>query len=121
MPYNFDAIFNAFHREAVDFLLPYTTQWDRRSWWYSQYSLIVLSAAFYNRHRLQFNALRTGIPYILYSQPYILHPKPWTSGAHPPHSTKQKQAAKPSKKSITCDLSSKTDTRGREKHQRSHH
>jgi len=34
IPYNFDAIFNAFHRDAIPLLLPYTTQWDRRSWWW---------------------------------------------------------------------------------------
>ena len=49
--YNFDAIVNAFHREALEMLLPYDTHWDRRSWWYSQYCVIMLSAAFFNQHR----------------------------------------------------------------------
>ena len=38
----------------------------RRSWWYSQYCVIMLSAAFYNQQRLQFNAV----------QHLLLNPKP---------------------------------------------
>ena len=56
--YNFDAIMNAFHREALGVLLPYDTHWEKRSWWYSQYCVIMLCAAFYNQHRLQVNAVR---------------------------------------------------------------
>jgi hypothetical protein len=29
LAYNFDAILTAFHRDAVDFLLPYDTHWER--------------------------------------------------------------------------------------------
>ena len=32
----FDACFNAFHHQVVDHLLPYPTEYDNRSWWYSQ-------------------------------------------------------------------------------------
>ncbi|KAL9950948.1 hypothetical protein ACROYT_G043523 [Oculina patagonica] len=32
----FDAIFNAFHRKAIDHILPYPTQYDKESWWTSQ-------------------------------------------------------------------------------------
>ena len=56
--YNFDAIMNALHREALGVLLPYDTHWEKRSWWYSQYCVIMLCAAFYNQHRLQVNAVR---------------------------------------------------------------
>ena len=43
-------------REALELLLPYDTHWDKRSWWYSQYCVIMLCAAFLNQHRLQINA-----------------------------------------------------------------
>ena len=45
-------------REALELLLPYDTHWDKRSWWYSQYCVIMLCAAFLNQHRLQINAVR---------------------------------------------------------------
>ena len=32
---NFDSAFNAFHYQAVDYILPYPTQFDKISWWYS--------------------------------------------------------------------------------------
>ena len=32
---NFDSAFNAFHYQAVDHILPYPTQFDKISWWYS--------------------------------------------------------------------------------------
>ncbi len=57
--YNFDANFNAFHREALDVLLPYYTGFDAESWLYSQLLICHLSAMFYNSHRLQFNILKT--------------------------------------------------------------
>ncbi|EKX48287.1 hypothetical protein GUITHDRAFT_105893 [Guillardia theta CCMP2712] len=76
--YNFDAIVNAIHRQdhrcaatsmtrvlalvvcrdAIWLLLPYDTHWEHRSWWYSQYIVVFLSAVFFNQHRLQFNAIR---------------------------------------------------------------
>jgi hypothetical protein len=31
--YGFDGVFNAYHREVVDFLLPYTEHFDQESWW----------------------------------------------------------------------------------------
>lgn len=36
----FDALFNAFHSKALDYLLPYTTTYDNMSWWYSQREII---------------------------------------------------------------------------------
>lgn len=32
---NFDSAFNAFHYQAVDYILPYPTQFDDISWWHS--------------------------------------------------------------------------------------
>ena len=32
----FDALFNAFHRKAIEHILPYPTQYDKESWWTSQ-------------------------------------------------------------------------------------
>ena len=57
--YNFDAIFNAFHREALSLLLPYYTGYDAESWLYSQLLINHLTAVFYNPYRLQFNAVTT--------------------------------------------------------------
>ena len=55
---NYDAIVNAFHRDAVDVLLPYATHWDRHSWHYSQLVVHTMTSALFPNHRLQFNALR---------------------------------------------------------------
>jgi len=57
--YNFDALFNAFHREAISFLLPYYTGFDCESWLYSQHILNHLAALVYNSHRIQFNVITT--------------------------------------------------------------
>jgi hypothetical protein len=57
--YNFDALFNAFHREAISFLLPYYTGFDCESWLYSQHILNHLVALLYNPHRIQFNVITT--------------------------------------------------------------
>ena len=55
---NYDAILNAFHREAVDSLLPYATLWDKHSWHYSQFLIHTLTSALFPGGRMQFNALR---------------------------------------------------------------
>ena len=39
----FDACFNAFHYQVVDHLLPYPTEFDNRSWWYSQIYITIRS------------------------------------------------------------------------------
>ncbi len=57
--YNFDALFNAFHCEAVSFLLPYYTGFDCESWLYSQHILNHLAALLFNPHRIQFNVITT--------------------------------------------------------------
>jgi len=55
---NYDAIFNAFHRDAVNVLLPYVTHWDRHSWHYSQLVVHTMTSAVFPNGRMQFNALR---------------------------------------------------------------
>ena len=57
--YNFDALFNAFHRETISFLLPYYTGFDCESWLYSQHILNHMTALLYNSHRIQFNVITT--------------------------------------------------------------
>ena len=57
--YNFDALFNAFHREAISFLLPYYTGFDEMSWLYSQNIVNHLTALLYNSYRIQFNVITT--------------------------------------------------------------
>lgn len=36
----FDALFNAFHRNAIEHILPYPTKYDKESWWASQLHVI---------------------------------------------------------------------------------
>jgi hypothetical protein len=44
---NFDSAFNAFHYRAVDHILPYPTQFDNVSWWWSGfYSKIICDVMF---------------------------------------------------------------------------
>ncbi|KXJ22204.1 hypothetical protein AC249_AIPGENE22198 [Exaiptasia diaphana] len=40
---SFDAGFNAFHRDAVDHLLPYNLEYEDQSWWESQKYIILAS------------------------------------------------------------------------------
>jgi hypothetical protein len=54
--YHVDAIFNAFHRDAIPFVLPYCARYDGRSWWKSQAILIYRSLCLYG-HVIQFNAI----------------------------------------------------------------
>jgi len=48
--YQIDAIINAIHREAADNLLPYTSDFDHISWWYSQLMLIYKAYYLYHDH-----------------------------------------------------------------------
>ncbi len=57
--HNIDALFNAFHRETLDFLLPYYTGFDSESWLYAQHLLNHLASLFYHPHRIQCNLVRT--------------------------------------------------------------
>ena len=54
--YHIDAMFNAFHRDALQFILPYCSRYDSRSWWTSQAILVYRSLCLYG-HTLQFNAV----------------------------------------------------------------
>jgi hypothetical protein len=54
--YHIDAMFNAFHRDAIPFVLPYCARYDARSWWTSQAILIYRSLCLYG-HAIQFNAV----------------------------------------------------------------
>jgi hypothetical protein len=57
--HNVDALFNAFHRETLDFLLPYYTGFDSESWLYSQHILNHLASLFYHPYRIQYNLVQT--------------------------------------------------------------
>ena len=37
----FDAIFNGFHRDAIDYLFPYPTKYEQDCWWHSQKYIIM--------------------------------------------------------------------------------
>jgi len=51
-----DAMFNAFHRDALAFVLPYCSRYDNRTWWTSQAILVYRSLCLYG-HSIQFNAI----------------------------------------------------------------
>jgi hypothetical protein len=71
--YHVDAMFNAFHRDALPFVLPYCARYDDRSWWTSQAILIYRSLCLYG-HAIQFNAV-----YITRQKhrAYPRHGNPW--------------------------------------------
>jgi len=52
--YHIDAMFNAFHRDAIPFVLPYCPRYDQRTWWTSQAILIYRSLCLFG-HVIQFN------------------------------------------------------------------
>ncbi len=47
--YRMDAIFNAFHYQAIDHILPYTPKYDSVSWWYSQLYTIIRCNILFNK------------------------------------------------------------------------
>jgi hypothetical protein len=55
--HNIDALFNAFHRETLSFLMPYYTGFDSESWLYSQHILNHLITLLYHTHRIQCNVI----------------------------------------------------------------
>ena len=57
--HNIDALFNAFHREVLDVLLPYYTGFDSESWLYAQHIVNHLTSLFYHPYRIQCNWLKT--------------------------------------------------------------
>jgi hypothetical protein len=54
--YHIDAMFNAFHHDALVFVLPYCPRYDGRSWWTGQAILIYRSLCLYG-HVIQFNGI----------------------------------------------------------------
>ena len=54
--YHVDAMFNAIHRDALPFVLPYCARYDARSWWTSQAIFVYRSLCLYG-HAIQFNAV----------------------------------------------------------------
>ena len=54
--YHVDAMFNAFHRDALSFVLPYCPRYDARTWWSSQAILVYRSLCLFG-HSIQFNAV----------------------------------------------------------------
>ncbi len=52
-----DAIINAIHREAVSNVLPYVSDYDNLSWWYSQLIVIYKAYYLYHGHILQHSRL----------------------------------------------------------------
>ena len=71
--YHIDAMFNAFHRDALSFVLPYCSRYDHRSWRTSQAILIYRSLCLYG-HVIQFNAVHI-IRQI--HRPYPRNGDPW--------------------------------------------
>ena len=53
--HNIDALFVAFHREALDLLMPYYTGFDSESWLYSQHIVNHLASLCYHPYRIQCN------------------------------------------------------------------
>jgi hypothetical protein len=49
----FDALFNAFHHEAVDVVLPYDARYEKMSWYCSQQDIIIRTSAMYKSHVLE--------------------------------------------------------------------
>ena len=54
--YHIDAMFNAFHRDALPFILPYCARYDHRTWWSSQAILVYRSLCLFG-HVIQLNAV----------------------------------------------------------------
>ena len=55
--YHFDASITAFHKEAINHLLPYYPKFDGLSWWYSQIFVNHQAAMLYKNHVIQFGGL----------------------------------------------------------------
>ena len=60
--YFMDAIFNAFHYQAIDHLLPYTAKYDSVSWWYSQLYTIIKCNIVFNKEVVMDPRLRAQNP-----------------------------------------------------------
>ena len=51
---NFDAAFNAFHKDAIGHILPYRLDYEQRSWWESQKFVILASELVFRGQVLRF-------------------------------------------------------------------
>jgi hypothetical protein len=54
--YHIDAMFNAIHRDALPFLLPYCPRYDQRNWWTSQAIFVYRSLCLYG-HIISFDGI----------------------------------------------------------------
>lgn len=52
-----DPLLVAYHFEAASFLLPYTTAFDKESWWYSAVVANALQSLHFRNHIFQFNTV----------------------------------------------------------------
>jgi hypothetical protein len=71
--YHVDAMFNAIHRDALQFLLPYCPRYDGRSWWTSQAIFVYRSLCLYG-HVISFDGIH------IIQQNHRLYPRvgdPW--------------------------------------------
>lgn len=71
--YHIDAMFNAIHRDALIFLLPYCPRYDGRSWWTSQAIFVYRSICLYG-HVISFDGVHIS------QQNHRLYPRigdPW--------------------------------------------
>ncbi len=58
--YDMNAIFSAFHYQAIDHILPYTAKYNSVSWWFSQMYIIIkcCSQWVHKLHRLRAGSLQ---------------------------------------------------------------
>ena len=54
---HYDAGFNAFHHEAVDYILPYSSKFDAISWLFSQWYVVIKSKVIFPRQVVLYNGL----------------------------------------------------------------
>lgn len=57
--YHIDAMFNAIHRDAAPFVLPYCPKYDAKNWWTSQAIFVYRSLCVFG-HILRFDAIQIG-------------------------------------------------------------
>ena len=57
--YNFDAAFNAFHHDALSYVLPYRLKNENESWWYSQIYVSMLARHYFKGHVLIYGNVNT--------------------------------------------------------------
>ena len=70
---NYDAALNAFHYQAVDYILPYPLKYDAVSWWFTTWYILIKSKVIFPRQVV----LHTGLLVRnMYHRPY---PRKWPS------------------------------------------